>query len=97
MFNLKFSAVIIIIIIYLTKKQTIQIQDNTKYNTFTLYIRMAQETNKENKCYMRVWADKININCCCSEACQPNVASTIQNTYKFNIQDIVYSLHQVRR
>ena len=31
----------------------------------------------KNKCYMRVWADKSNINCCCSEACQPtHVAST---------------------
>ena len=44
--------------------------------------------------YMLVWADKSNINCCCSEACQPtHVASTIniitnENTYKFNIQDI---------
>ena len=27
---------------------------------------------------IRVWADKSNINCCCSEACQPtHVASTI--------------------
>ena len=35
--------------------------------------------NKKNKCYMWVWADKSNIDCCCSEA---------KNSYKFYIQDI---------
>ena len=36
--------------------------------------------------YMRVWADKSNIDCCCSEACQPtHVASTACNKLHINL------------
>ena len=47
------NQLIIFINIYLTKKQTIQIQYNTKYNTS--YIRMAQETSRESKCYIKLY------------------------------------------
>ena len=55
-------------------------------------MRMARETNKETKCYMRVWADKSNIDCCCSGACQPtHVASTI-NIYNKIHKNLTYKI-----